>query len=107
MENNDAVPRYTVSFGISLAIASVVSAMLVILKEKCPAVMGWMKRATGHHWATHSLIAMILFIALGLILARANGGKGIQMTATSLVGALLGGVVTGLVLISGFYLILD
>src|ERR1019366_7180750 len=103
MENNDPVSKYTASFGVSLAIASVISALLVILKEKSPAVMTWMKKATGHHWATHSLIAIILFIALGLILARANGGKGIQMTATRLVSVFVGGVVTSLVLISGFY----
>jgi hypothetical protein len=66
--------------------------------------MAWMKQATGHHWATHSLLSLILFFALGLVLAR---GQGPKMTAASLVKIIVAGVAIGGLIIMGFYLFLD
>jgi membrane-bound metal-dependent hydrolase YbcI (DUF457 family) len=99
--------KYTASFGISLGITSVASALLVIAKEKSPTVMAWMKRTTGHHWTTHSLFALVLFLVLGFGLARTNGGQGPRLTAAGLVKALVGGVAIGVLIIAGFYLVGD
>ncbi|MGD1032082.1 MAG: hypothetical protein ABSA05_13180 [Opitutaceae bacterium] len=110
--NDTAVPvsavtlsKYTVSFGISFAATSVVNALIVVAKETHPTtVMAWMQRATGHHWATHSLISLLLFFALGTALAR---GRGLRMTAASLVGIILSGAAAGGLIILGFYLFFD
>ena len=48
MENIN-VSKYTVAFGCSLALASVANGLLVIAKEKIPAVMSGMQKLTGHH----------------------------------------------------------
>jgi membrane-bound metal-dependent hydrolase YbcI (DUF457 family) len=75
METNN-VGKYTISFGLSLGIVSLVSALLVILKEISPnTVLPWMKSITGHHWITHSLFILILFALIGWLLARVNGGQ--------------------------------
>ncbi len=87
------ISKYTISFGISLAITSVINALLVVLKEKNQGVMNGMKQMTGHHWITHSAFTVVLFIALGLALAKLNGARGVQMTGGRL--------------ILGFYLIGD
>jgi hypothetical protein len=100
--------RYTSSFGVSLAVTSVANALLVVAKETNPTtVMVWMKRASGHHWATHSLFSLILFFALGLALAQTNGGRGPQLTASGLVKIIVAGVAAGGLIILGFYLFLD
>jgi hypothetical protein len=100
----NSLSKYTVSFGLALAIASVVNAMLVIVKEKSPRVMEGMKGLTGHHWVTHSLVVILLFLGLGWGLAQ-GGGK--RMASRALLGWLFGGVVIGAGLIVGFYLLGD
>jgi hypothetical protein len=105
LDHPETLSKYTVSFGISLAITSVVNALLVIAKETHPTtVMDWMKQATGHQWATHSLLSLMLFFALGLVLAR---GQGPKMTAASLIKIIVTGVAIGGLTILGFYLFLD
>ena len=105
MENSE-IGKYTRSFGLSFAITSVVSALLVILKESNEeGVLAWMKAVTGHHWVTHGLINLILFVVLGWALSRANEGQGVKMSANGLVSCIVGAVVISGVLIAGFYLL--
>jgi hypothetical protein len=99
--------KYTAAFGLSLAYASVINALLVIAKEKSPTVMAGMKRLTGHHWITHSAVVVLLFLIMGMILANAHGGRGVKMAIHRLLGVFAGGVLLGGLLIVGFYLIAD
>ena len=95
-----------VSFGLSFAITSVVSAFLVILKESSEeGVLALMKAVTGHHWVTHGLINLILFVVLGWALSRANKGQGVKINANGLVSCIIGAVIISGVLIAGFYLL--
>ena len=106
--DNSKISKYTNSFGLSLAITSLISALLVVAKELCPqTVMVWMKHLTGQHWVSHSLIAVILFAILGWAFSRANGGQGINMDANRLIVLLTAGVVVGSLIIAGFYMIGD
>jgi hypothetical protein len=102
-----SVSKYTVSFGLSAALAGVVNALLVIAKEKSPAVQAGMQKMTGHHWVTHSAIVLLVFGFFGWLFARASGGRGVQVTANRLIGTLMAGVVAGGLIIVGFYLIGD
>ena len=105
MENFE-IEKYTRSFGLSFAITSVVSALLVILKESSEeGVLALMKAVTGHHWVTHGLINLILFVVLGWALSRAKKGQGVEMSANGLVSCIIGAVIISGVLISGFYLL--
>jgi TRAP-type mannitol/chloroaromatic compound transport system permease large subunit len=106
METN-GIGKYTRSFGMSLAITSVVSALLVVLKESSETVLAFMKQVTFHHWVTHSLFILILFVVLGWILGRTNGGQGIKMTVNSLLGTIMGTTVLSGLIIAGFYLVGD
>jgi hypothetical protein len=104
--DNAKISKYTVSFGLSLAITSLISALLVVAKELCPqTVMVWLKHLTGQHWVSHSLIAVILFAIQGWMFARANGGRGVDMPASRLIVLLTGGITIGTLIIAGFYLI--
>jgi len=105
MENSE-IGKYTKSFGLSFAITSVISALLVILKESNEdGVLALMKAVTGHHWVTHGLINLILFVALGWALTMANKGQGVKISVSSLVSYIVGAVIISEVLISGFYLL--
>lgn len=99
--NSTTLPKYAVSFGLSLAVCSVINALLVIAKEKNPAVQQAMQKLTGHHWITHSSIVLVLFVILGLLIPN------ISMSASRLIKIVLAGVVISALLIIGFYLFAD
>jgi hypothetical protein len=103
MEKNTGISRYTNSFGLSFALASVANAVLVVAKEKNPAVMAGMQKLTGHHWISHSAIILGIFAFFGLLLAQLNGGQGVRITFNRLIAALVSGAVIGGLLIFGFY----
>jgi hypothetical protein len=106
MENHP-VSKSTVSFGLSLALCSMVNALLVIAKETSPAVQTALQRLTGSHWTTHAALVLLLFVAFGWLFARANHGQGVTLPVHRLTKTIVAGVVIAGVLIVGFYLIAD
>lgn len=102
-----ALSKNTVSFGLSLAICAVLNALLVVTKEKSTAVQGWMQRMTGHHWITHVVIVLVVFIALGLIFGQTNRRGETNISGDRLTKIVIAGVVLGVLIIGGFYLIGD
>ncbi len=104
---NTGVSKYAISFGLSLALASVVNALLVVAKERIPAVLAGMRALTGDHWVSQSVIILGLFAFFGWLFAQTHVARRIKMTANRLIGALVMGVATGAILIFGFYLIGD
>jgi len=96
--------KHTRSFGLSLAITSFLSALLVLLKETHEdIVLAWMKTVTVHHWVTHGLINLAVFVVLGVALSRPNNGNGINISSKALAICIAGSVVISGILISGFY----
>lgn len=104
---NTPVSKHTISFGLSLALCAVVNALLVIAKEQSKTVANWMQKIGGHHWITHVAIVLILFAFFGWCFARTNRGQESPMPVHRLTQTILAGVVTGVVLILGFYLAAD
>src|SRR5271165_2701257 len=102
MDNNTPLSKHSIAFGIALAIACVVNALIVVVKEKSPAVMSGMKSVLGHHWTTHSAIVLALFFGLGGLFAVLRNGRGIEITTSRLIGTLVSGVVLAGVIIVGF-----
>jgi hypothetical protein len=106
MENNP-VSKYTVSFGLSLVVSSVINALLVVAKEKSPAVQAGMQKLTGHHWITHSAFVVVGFLLLGWLLAQVNGGRGVVITVNGLIKIMVSGLLAAGIIIVGFYLLAD
>ena len=100
-QDNTPLPKHAVSFGLSLSVCSVINALLVIAKEKNPAVQSAMQKLTGHHWVTHSAIVLILFVVLGLL------SPNISMSANRLIKIVLSGVLVSALIIVGFYSFAD
>jgi len=96
--------KYTRSFGLSFGVTSFLSALLVLLKETHEdTVMAWMKTVTLHHWVTHGLINLAVFVLLGLALSRPNNGEGVNISSKALAVCIAGSVVVSSILIVGFY----
>jgi|HubBroStandDraft_6_1064221.scaffolds.fasta_scaffold1000698_2 hypothetical protein len=104
MENNSA-SKYTVSFGLSLALCSVVNALLVIAKEKDPHIQVALKKLGGHHWTGHSIVVIALFALCGWLLTAINRGQGPAISVNLLTRTVLAGVAIGVAIIVGFYLV--
>jgi hypothetical protein len=104
MENNP-VSKHTVSFGLALALSSVINALLVIAKEKSPTIRAGMQTITGSHWITHVAIVLILFVSFGWLLASAKSGHGVTMPVNRLIKTIVASVAAAALIIVGFYLI--
>ncbi len=99
-----AVDSVAVAYGLSFAISSVLSSILVVVKEESASVQQALAALTGHHWVSHGLLYVIVFPVLGWAFGRVNGGKGIAMTTTALLTIVVGGwAVSGLIIV-GFFL---
>ena len=98
--------KYTKSFGLSFAIASLFNALLVIVKEgNEDTVLAWMKAATGHHWVTHGILNLLVFLVVGWSLSRMNDGQGVTITSKALVMTIVAALVISWLIIAGFFLI--
>jgi phosphatidylglycerophosphate synthase len=106
MEKN-TVSKYTISFGLALALSSVINALLVVAKEKSPTIRAEMQRLTGSHWITHVAIVLILFVAFGFLSANIKKGQGITMPVNGLIKTIIAGVFVAGLIIVGFYLVAD
>jgi hypothetical protein len=104
---NNGISKSTKAFGLSLALACVVNGLLVVAKEKSPAVMTWMQKVTGHHWITHFVVVIAVFFFSGFLFGRLNGGKGPKISVGGLIWTVVFGVLLGAGIIVGFYLVGD
>jgi hypothetical protein len=102
MMKDTAIGNYTTSFGLSLAVTSLLSALLVVLKEgNEETVLAWMKVATGHHWVTHGVVDLVLFLVLGFVFAQA--GWGTRLSGNALALTISTSVVLSGLIIAGFF----
>jgi len=87
----------------SFFVVCILNGILVIVKESYGPLKTSMAELTGHHWVTHGVI----IIALQLLLTFALAGrfKHAELNDEFLSKMLTSGVVLGVVLITGFYII--
>ena len=96
---------YTVGFGWSVAIVSLLSAILVVLKEKNESLMEWMKGAMGHHWITQGVFVIVLFLVLGFILSRILRQNAVSEKLQAVTLAIVTSTVISGLIIAGFFLL--
>ena len=100
--DSDTVSAPIAGYGISYAITAIFSAILVVLKETIPAVHDLMVAITGHHWVTHGILNLIVFVLLGWLLTRWT--ETARMSARTLILTIVGSVVVSGVITAGFFL---
>jgi len=98
---NQARDKYSVGFGVSFLITSIFNGLLVVAKESYAPLKAWMKSLSGHHWITHGIVVIVLFIVLGYILSKAGLEKKTEADKTSWL--VIAGTVLGGMIIVGFF----
>ncbi len=87
-------------YGLSYAIVSILSALLVVLKESNETVLGLMVSLTGHHWITHGLLDVLLFVALGAVLSS----RKLAVSGNTLIASVVGSTILSGLIIAGFFI---
>lgn len=98
---NNHAGKNIIAFGYAFVVAALFNTLLVVTKEEIGPVKAWMADVSGHHWITHGIVVLILFIVVGLYMqekaARARTNE-LQMAQWVLWTTVLSGVI-----IAGFY----
>ena len=82
--SNVTAESAAVGYGLSAAITVVFNVILAFIKDSWPALNSFMASLTGHHWRTHGLADVILFILLGWFFTS-RGVQGGRLTTNSAV----------------------
>ena len=85
--------KQTIGYGIAAIVAILGNTILTWVKEGDPAVNAFMKQLLYHHWITHGLAVLLVFLVLGFLLSRIvrpSAGKRLafMLVLASAVGAL-------------------
>jgi hypothetical protein len=96
--------RTTTAFGLAAAVTCVFNTLLAWIKDAYEPLNSFMASLTGHHWTTHGIADVLLFVALGFALL--NTGIPDRVSARGLVTTLIASVVgSGLGLLVWFVLV--
>jgi hypothetical protein len=81
----------TKGFVLAAAITVLFNTALAWAKDSLPALNNFMKSLTGHHWTTHGLVDLALFIVLGLIFTKSEAVSKIDpdRLTTALIGTVM------------------
>jgi hypothetical protein len=79
------------AFGVSAAIAIVFNTVLAWIKDAYDPLNTFMASITGHHWITHGLADVAVFVIVGAVLMR----RSISMDGTMLAGMIAGAAIVG------------
>src|SRR5215472_12561162 len=74
----------TVAFSASAVITILFNALLTIVKNTSEPLHDFMAKLTGHHWITHGVVVIAVFVILGLVLMRSNAVR--RLSDTALIG---------------------
>jgi hypothetical protein len=79
------------AFGVSAAIAIVFNTLLAWVKDAYDPLNSFMASLSGHHWTTHGLADIAVFVIVGFVLMK----RGITMDGTKLAALVAGAVIVG------------
>jgi len=78
-------------YGVSAAATIVFNTLLAWIKDAYDPLNSFMASLSGHHWTTHSLVDVAVFLVLGAILTK----RGIRIDGARLAMLLAGAVIVG------------
>ena len=74
----------TAAFGLAAAIACIFNTALAWAKDAYAPLNKFMASLTGHHWITHGLADIIVFIGLGLLFSKTMANKPASQSLVSI-----------------------
>jgi hypothetical protein len=102
IKNKTNVDKYFVGFGLSLVVTILLNAVILLFKEISTNVMNAMKAALGHHWTTHGVILIVVFVVLGFILS--NVKLKTKWDSQRMLKYIIWAVIISTAIIAGFFL---
>ena len=103
VSSTSALDRVSAAFALSAAVTVVFNTLLAWVKDAYDPLNKFMAHLSGHHWTTHGLADVLLFVVLGFVFL--NLGTAQRMSPNRLVGTLVGAVIAaGLGLAAWFVL---
>jgi len=98
-----SLDRVSAAFALSAAVTVVFNTLLAWVKDAYAPLNTFMAHLLGHHWTTHGVADVLLFVVLGFVFL--NLGTAQRMSSNRLVGTLVGAVIAaGLGLAAWFVL---
>ncbi len=91
----ETLGKKTTGYSIAAAIAILFNTVLTWVKETNPAVNVAMKNLLGHHWITHGVAVVLVFVVVGYLLSRVPSvrrTRGNLVTTLLVVSVLAGGL---------------
>ena len=80
------------AFGLAAAITIVFNTLLAWAKDAYEPLNSYMASLTGHHWRTHGVVDVVVFVALGYyFLSRKIRIDGVRLAALLAVAAVVAG----------------
>ena len=93
--------RNTVTaFGLSFVVVNVLSAVLVVVKERNTLIHDWMAALTGHHWITHAVLVIAAYLVLGVALSYLREWR---IAGCSLSFAVVASTLVSGLIVAGFF----
>jgi hypothetical protein len=81
----------TSGFVLAAAITVLFNTGLALAKDAYPPLNDFMKSLSGHHWTTHGLADLVVFLGLGFIFVITRAAE--KIDPNRLIGVLIGTVV--------------
>jgi hypothetical protein len=97
-----SIEKHTAGFGLSFVITSLLATLLLIFKETYEPLKNAMKAATGHHWITHGVLTILIFLFLGPLFSKMNLEN--ILDNKKVLRYILGTIILCTLVIGGFYL---
>jgi hypothetical protein len=97
--------KVTAGFGLAVAISIIFTALLVVIKETNKGLKDWFTTLLGHHWTTHGVITILLFVILGLLLSQLRIEENWGINARKLLIIIILSTILAGLIINGFYLL--
>lgn len=98
-----ALERTAAAFGLSAAVTVLFNTVLAWVKDAYPPLNSAMAAVTGHHWRTHGIVVVAVFLLLGY--AFQAWGTATKLTERLVVGLAASAVIAGAGLAAWFFLV--
>ena len=85
------IDRVSAAAALSLAVTVLLSTLLVWAKESHEPLHAFMASLSGHHWTTHGIAAVALFVLLGVLIHQLGWAE--RLSPRQLVVTLVGSVI--------------
>jgi hypothetical protein len=94
--------RASAACALSVSVTLLFSTLLTWAKETYEPLHAFMASLTGHHWTTHGIVDVVLFVLLAIVFHRL--GLAGRISPQQLVGMLVASVIVAGMGVVGFFL---